>query len=189
MGIDAPQPGHWSEWRTWVVAALTSTGQPGYRFFVPAAEHGNVIVWITGAGAIQAGREEWNTVRIENGFPRYGEDITERQIPHDTGLLDRAVSFNKGCYLGQEIVERVRSRGHAGRKLVQLIIPGQTPPPVQTKLLLEEHDSGEITSAAYSPDRECVYALAYVRAKTFLPGATYSFEGGTATPVTEQRSL
>jgi len=178
MGIDTPETGHWTEWRTCAVAALSASGQRGFRFFVPLAEREATIGWIAGAGALQAGRLEWNTVRLENGLARYGEDITDRQIPHDTGLLDRAVSFNKGCYVGQEIVERVRSRGHAGRQLVHLLIPGPVAPVPHTKLWLGDREIGEITSAAYSPASDAVFALAYVRAQAFPSEAIFSFEGG-----------
>jgi folate-binding protein YgfZ len=178
MGIDTPAAGHWTEWRTNAVAALSATGQRGFRFFVPLAERAATIGWIAGAGALEAGRLEWNTVRLENGLARYGEDITDRQIPHDTGLLDRAVSFNKGCYVGQEIVERVRSRGHAGRQLVHLLIPGPIAPAPHTKLWLGDSEVGEITSAAYSPAAAAVFALAYLRTKAMQPEATYSLEGG-----------
>ena len=134
--------------------------------------------WIAGAGAAQAGREEWNIVRLENGLARYGEDITEREIPHETRLVDRAVSFSKGCYVGQEIVERVRSRGQVNRQFVHLLIPGQEAPAARTKLWLNDKEVGEVTSAAYSPANEMVVALGYVRGQTMLPDVVYSFDSG-----------
>ena len=178
MGIDAPEPGHWVEWRTWIVAALSVTGQRGFRFFVPRTERDNALGWIAGAGAAHAGREEWNVVRLENGAARYGEDITEREIPHETRLVDRAVSFSKGCYVGQEIVERVRSRGQVNRQLAHLLIPGREVPPAHTKLWLGEREVGELTSAAYSPANEKVVALGYVRGQTMQPDTVYSFHDG-----------
>lgn len=178
MGVTAPEAGHWTEWRTWVVAALSATGQQGFRFFVPLAERENLSGWILGAGALAAGGDECNVVRLENGIPRYGDDVTERQIPHDTGLVDRAISFNKGCYLGQEIVERVRSRGHAGRRLVSLRMQEESAPEAHTKLFLAGDEVGEVTSAAYSPAAGAVLALAYVRAKTVQPGVTYTYGDG-----------
>jgi aminomethyltransferase len=187
MGIAVPEAGHWTEWRTWVVAAISASGERGFRLFVPLAERENVAGWAAGAGAIPVGREEWNTVRLENGVPRYGEDITDRQIPHDTGLVDRAISFSKGCYLGQEIVERVRSRGHAGRKLLLLRIEGEAAPAAHTKLFASGEEVGEVTSAAYSPAAGAVLALAYVRAKTVQPGVVYAFEDGGAA-IIEPRS-
>lgn len=192
MGIDIPEQGHWREWRTWVVAALSASGERGFRFFVPAAERESVRGWIAGAGAIAAGRVESNTVRLENGIARYGADFTNREIPHETGLLERAISFSKGCYVGQEIVERVRSRGHANRILTHLIVQGENAPAPRTKLFAGEKEAGEITSAAYSPAQGAVFALAMVRTQTIQPGVTYSVEGGgsatLAAAATAQRS-
>ena len=102
--------------------------------------------------------------------------------------MERAISFSKGCYIGQEIVERVRSRGQVNRQLIQLRIPGETVPAARTKLFAGDRDVGEITSAAYSPAAQEVVALGYVRAQTLQPGATYSVEGGGLARLTEPRS-
>ncbi len=194
MGIDIPAAGHWCEWRTWVVAALSASGERGFRFFVPAPDREEVLGWIAGAGAVEASRLEWDTVRLEHGLARYAEDVTEREIPHETGLIDRAVSFKKGCYVGQEIVERVRSRGHANRILTHLRIEGEKAPSPKTKLIAGDKEAGEITSAAFSPANGCVFALAYVRSQTIQPGVKYGLEGGgeaaleIAAAATERRS-
>jgi tRNA-modifying protein YgfZ len=184
MGIHVPEAGRWVEWRTWVVAALSATGGRGFRYFVPMSEHLNAIEWIKGAGALEASRAEWNLVRIENGVARYGEDVTEREIPHETGLVERAISFSKGCYLGQEIVERVRSRGQVNRRLTRLRIAGTEAPAARTKLLLDDKEIGEITSAAYSPTYEAVVALGYVRTQGLAQaGAVFTLAGGGSVSV------
>ncbi|MEK7404792.1 MAG: glycine cleavage T C-terminal barrel domain-containing protein, partial [Acidobacteriota bacterium] len=102
------------------------------------------------------------TVRLEFGRPRYGEDISDKYLPQETQLL-HAVHFNKGCYLGQEIVERVRSRGMVHRLLVRLAIDAVEPPEAGTKITAGEREVGEITSAAFSPAAGKVLALGYVR--------------------------
>jgi aminomethyltransferase len=145
-----------------VVSALSSTGALGYRIHAPAGDRIALKEWLHGAGATEATPEEARAVRLENAKPRYGEDITEAQIPHETRQL-HAVHFNKGCYLGQEIVERVRSRGHVNRSLVQLLIDGPAPPQRGAKVLSGSSEVGEITSAAYSPVLGRVAALGYVR--------------------------
>ncbi len=132
--------------------AVTETGLPGRRFVV---ERGQVP-----PGAIS--KEAARVMRLENGRPRYGEDITEAHIAQETGQM-RAVHFSKGCYLGQEIVERVRSRGHVNRKLAHLRIEGSTAPEAGEKVLAGEKEVGEITSAAYSPAWNAVAALGYLR--------------------------
>lgn len=91
------------------------------------------------AGLTESNYDSW---RLEHFVPRYGEDITEKTLPQETAL-PTALHFQKGCYLGQEIVERIRSRGHVNRTLSGLIFEGDALP-VGTKL---EGDAGEITSS------------------------------------------
>ena len=100
-------------------------------------------------------------VRIENGKPLYGEDIRDTTLPQETQQM-QAVSFTKGCYLGQEIVERIRAQGRVNKKLERLELDGVEPPAAGTKLTVEGRDA-EITSAVYSPHFAKVIAMAYVR--------------------------
>src|SRR4051812_38058191 len=93
------------------IAPFTVTGQPGYRIYCSPVETANVIRLLEAAGVKPATAEDARVVRIENGKPRYGEDIFDTTLPQETEQM-HAVSFNKGCYLGQEIVERIRARGH-----------------------------------------------------------------------------
>ncbi len=148
--------------RSGVVIRASITGQPGFRMIVPAEEKAALIERLRAAGISEAGPEEARTVRIENGVPRYGEDITEAQIVHETRQL-HAVHFNKGCYLGQEIVERVRARGQVHRMLYPIRIETQTPPPAGEKVFSGGEECGFVTSAAWSPAQACVRALAYLR--------------------------
>lgn len=157
-----PPPFGIIQWQNGLLARLSSTGQPGFRVFTDRGQHTTVEGWLIGAGAIPATAEEARTVRIENARPRFSEDFGERQIPHETQLL-HAISFQKGCYLGQEIVERVRSRGNVNRKLVQLSSDSAEPVKPGEKLTLEGKEVGEITSSAISPANGKQYALGYVR--------------------------
>ena len=102
------------------------------------------------------------TVRLENGRPVYGMDFSDANIAHETRLM-HAMHFSKGCYLGQEIVERVRSRGHVNRQLVPLRIDAAIAPARGGKVMDGDKEAGEITSAAYSPALKLVCALAIVR--------------------------
>ena len=117
----------------------------------------------------EATPQEARTVRIEHGRPRYGEEITERYLVQETGQL-HAVSFSKGCYLGQEIVERVRSRAQIHRVLRRLEIDLAEPPEAGSKLKSGEADAAEIASAVFSPALGKVVALAYVRTSYAEPG-------------------
>jgi aminomethyltransferase len=107
-------------------------------------------------------------VRLEHGRPRYSEDISDRFLAQEANQ-PHALNFSKGCYLGQEIVERVRSRGQIHRVLMPLILETKEPPAPGAKLLVDAASAAEITSAAYSPALDKVVALAYVRTEHARP--------------------
>jgi aminomethyltransferase len=150
------------EWGSGFAAHVASTGPQGIRLFLPAEEKDHLIQRLAAANIPEATREEARTVRIENGKPRYGEEISDRYLVQETQVLN-AVHFNKGCYLGQEIVERVRSRGQVHRLLTPVRIQAGTPPAPGTKLVANGEAVGEIASAAFSPALGEVVGLAYVR--------------------------
>lgn len=170
-----------AEWGLCQVAHMTSTGSPGYFLFVPNEEKEEVI---NSLGIPQAGAEEAEVVRLENGRPKYGVDFTDANIPHETQLLD-AVHFSKGCYLGQEIVERVRSRGQVNRVLTHLEIETQTPPAHGTKVSSGDKEVGQITSAALSPTRGKVVGFGILRAESL--GGELLVEGAKLTPLEQAR--
>jgi folate-binding protein YgfZ len=118
-------------------------------------------------------------VRLENGTPRYGEDIFDTTLPQETQLA-HALHFQKGCYLGQEIVERIRSRGHVNRLLTALAIESAEVPAKGTPILADAVPVGEITSAAFSPALGKTAALGYVRASHAAPGTALTVEGRAA---------
>ena len=130
----------------------------------------------------QATAEEARTVRLEKGIPRYGEDLSERYLVQETQQL-QAVHFSKGCYLGQEIVERVRSQGKVHRLLTPIRITATIPPPPGTKLTANGSPAGEITSAAYSPALNEVVALAYLRSEVIDTRAAMTIETETTVQV------
>lgn len=143
-----------------IVTHASSTGKDGLRIFVP---HAKKTALLEALQALPVAAEaEARTVRIENGVARYGEEITERFLVQETGAL-HAVHFTKGCYLGQEIVERVRSRAQVHRHLTRLIIHAQELPAAGTKLQADGKDAAEIVSAVHSPALNAIAALAYVR--------------------------
>jgi aminomethyltransferase len=116
-------------------------------------------------------------LRIAAGIPRYGQDIRERDLPQETEQ-QRAVHFNKGCYIGQEIVERIRSRGNVHRKFTGFEVHGSLPA-VGTKLQTNGRDVGEITSAASLPlgGAERLVALGYIRREIATPGKQFEVDG------------
>ena len=140
------------------------TGQPGFRFVVGAERKDDWTGRLeqTGAGVAAATAEDCLAVRVENQVARHGDDFFTTSLPHETQRLDR-VSFTKGCYLGQEIVERVRSRGQVNRVLVGIEIEGEDPPESGADVLLEGKRVGALSSPVYSRKLGCVVAFAILR--------------------------
>ena len=174
-GVAAPvQDFHFTLWGERLVVKMSATGLPGYRIIAPAADLPALL-----EGAPVATAEEMEEARIENGHPRYGVDFSETHIAHETGLM-HALHFNKGCYLGQEIVERVRSRGLVQRQLVALKIAGEAVPEPGATVMAGEAESGKITSAVYSKAQHCVRALGYARTLHIQGGAALTVGGASA---------
>jgi aminomethyltransferase len=157
----------WREAGDATTARISLTGQPGFRIYAAASAADEIIRRLALAGAQPATEEDARLVRLENGRPRYCEDIRDTSLPQETGQM-HAVSFTKGCYLGQEIVERIRAQGHVNRKLVQLRLDSVAP--AGAKLTADGAEAGEITSSIYSPAQGNAVALAYVRANYAAPG-------------------
>ena len=162
--LGAPVPGSdyaHLPWGEATVASASLTGQPGFRIFCPAEQTAELIRRLESAGAKAASAEDARLVRIENGKPRYGEDIRETSLPQETQQM-HGVSFTKGCYLGQEIVERIRARGHVNRKLTRIELPGNDPARPGSTVEIDGKQA-EVTSSIYSPQFGKAIALAYVR--------------------------
>lgn len=180
--IGAPVPAApWNHaaWNGAHVAACSATGQPGFRILAPNGLGPELIGALESAGAAAVSEDIARLVRVENGVPRYGDDIFDHTLPQETRQM-HAVHFNKGCYLGQEIVERIRARGHVNRALAKVRIEGVEPPARGAKLEAEGAEAGEITTAVFSPAECGVIALAYLRAQHARPGAVLSLAGRRA---------
>jgi len=137
---------------------------------------------LVNAGAKPAGSSALNLFRISRGIPQMGEDIRDKDLPQETGQT-RALNFTKGCYLGQEIVERIRSRGAVHRQFAAFDVTGALPAP-GTKIVTDdpekgEKEVGEITSSAELPlpAGNRAVALGYLRREA----ADKSLRAGTAT--------
>ncbi|HZT40365.1 MAG TPA: glycine cleavage T C-terminal barrel domain-containing protein [Bryobacteraceae bacterium] len=174
-----PAPYASEQWGARLVANLSYTGSPGYFIMAPAEERASLMEQIESAGIEAADEEAFRVVRLEHGKPRYGEDMSERYLAQEANQM-HALHFSKGCYLGQEIVERVRSRAQIHRRLLPLSIDADQPPAAGTKLTKNGAPAAEITSAAFSPALGHAVALAYVRTE-YKPGDVLSCDGATAT--------
>jgi len=180
--LSAPVPAasySFASWKDGTVARLDTTGKGGFFLLIPAEEKRAVTSRLIKAGFPEATPEDARIVRIENGRPRYGEEITERYLVQETDQL-RAVNFGKGCYLGQEIVERVRSRAQIHRVLRRLEIDANDPPAAGIKLKSGDADAAEIASAVFSPALGKTVALAYVRTQFADPGTPVTLDGVSA---------
>jgi len=124
-----------------------------------------------------------SATRLAQGVPWFGYDFGEKQIPHEAGLQDSHISYTKGCYTGQEIVERVRSRGQVNRERVRLAFSGDIVPEAGTVLTLDGKEVGYVTRAARIWDPTRIIGMGYVRKETTPPGAVLQWSGGTATVV------
>jgi folate-binding protein YgfZ len=122
-------------------------------------------------------------LRLAQGVPWFGYDFGEKQIPHEAGLQDSHISYTKGCYTGQEIVERVRSRGQVNRQRVRLVFSGDVVPEANTALILDGKEVGYVTRAAraWDSDPPRILGMAYVRKEATTPGTVLQWPGGTTT--------
>ncbi|MDQ2944732.1 MAG: folate-binding protein [Acidobacteriota bacterium] len=155
-----------AEWGRWLVARLSYTGGTGYALFAPIEDKAELVRQL---GASEGSAQEFEIARLENGKPRYGQDISERYLAQEVNQPS-ALHFSKGCYLGQEIVERVRSRGQVHRVLMPVALETQVVPAPGTKLQVDGKDVAELTSAGFSPALNKVVGLAYVRMEYAKPG-------------------
>ncbi len=122
-------------------------------------------------------------LRLAQGVPWFGYDFGEKQIPHEAGLQDSHISYTKGCYTGQEIVERVRSRGQVNRQRVRLSFSGDVVPEAGTTLTLDGKEVGYVTRAARTWDSDSlrILGMAYVRKEASASGTALLWTNGTAT--------
>jgi folate-binding protein YgfZ len=181
-GLGAPIPEKpWAHcvWNGVMLAKVSYTGAPGLRFFVPTSEKARMIEMLEKAGASAASAEAARIVRLEHFQPRYGDDIFAATLSQETQQT-HAVSFTKGCYIGQEIVERVRSRGLVHRLLAGVEIDSAEVPAPDTRLFHGEENVGKMASAAFSPALGKVVGLACLRRELAEPGTALSVDGYAA---------
>jgi folate-binding protein YgfZ len=127
------------------------------------------------------GRDRFEAFRIAAGVPRLGVDMDEKTIPQEALLERDAVSFTKGCFLGQELVTRIDTRGHVNRHLRRLRVDGAAVPPRGAAVVVDGRDVGTVTSAAAVPDEDRVVALGMVRREVEPPAVvTLRWDAGEA---------
>ena len=159
-----------------ICANVPRGASAGFDLFVPtpalAAVADKLIAAAKELGGRAAGWQALETLRIEAGLPRFGADMDESTLPGEAGLDARAVSYSKGCYIGQEVIARIRTYGQVARALRGLRLPDDLPalPQHGDKLLHDGKEVGFITSAVRSPTLPANIALGYVRRECNQPG-------------------
>ncbi len=144
-------------------------GVSGFDLFVPnnslSAVADKLIAAVKQIGGRAIGWTAFETVRIENGIPRFGADMDETNIPLECGIESRAIVYNKGCYIGQEVINRIHSVGHVNKELRGLCLANdlKTFPQRGDELFHAGKEVGYVTSAVKSPALNANIALGYVR--------------------------
>jgi folate-binding protein YgfZ len=153
---------------------------PSYEIWLAPESASPLRDALQAAGASPVGRDALELYRVALGVPRYGQDIRERDLPQETDQ-QRALNFNKGCYVGQEIVERIRSRGNVHRRFTGFMVSEVAPAP-GAKIQLQAKDVGEVTSSAVIPasNGDQAVALGYIRREVAVPGQEVEIAGSSA---------
>ena len=160
---------------SWNAASVTAirashTAEDGVDVFVDRPDGFELIERFANAGVVRVEAETLETLRIEAGVPRFGIDMDETNVVSETNL-DDAVSFTKGCYIGQEIIARIKYRGHVAKKLTGLTLEVKNVPAAGEVIRSNDgKDIGRVTSATLSPKLDCAIALGYVRYEYLAAG-------------------
>lgn len=165
LGEEAPALAHEAfAWEAAEVRVIRHDfiGMTGIEFDLPPIAGRTFWERLIEAGAVPVGRDAAEVLRIEAGVPLWGLDIDEETLPAETGQLERAVHFAKGCYTGHEIIERMRSRGVVSKRLRRLEIDGAERIETPAELHAGERVVGRVTSAARRPEGVGWVALGYV---------------------------
>lgn len=168
-----------------IVRGSGESGETEAWIACSSGEVENVRKAVRAAGALPVGEAAWESLRIETGTPLFGADVDPGVLLPEVPFEDR-VSYSKGCYLGQEVVVRIRDRGHVNRTLRGLVLDGQSPPARDDRVLAGADEVGRVTSATWSYGLGRPIALAFVRRQHAEPGTVLAVAvaGGERLPAT-----
>jgi folate-binding protein YgfZ len=169
--------------RAATVRRVEYAGPISYFVQIASANAPAVIDALIAAGATRCETPAVESARLEAGFPLFGMDITTENLPQEVARDAQAISFTKGCYLGQETVARIDAIGHVNRVLVGLKFEGTEVPACSTAILAGDQQIGHVTSATWSPRLAAPLALAYLRRNHAKPGNVLSSSVGPATVI------
>lgn len=183
LGVDIPEPLQLREATTPDGPVLLLSSEPGatrrFLFVAEPAVLAALRAALVAKGLPEVSAETLEHLRLLEGAPRYATDIRDRDLPQETNQ-PQALHFNKGCYLGQEIVERIRSRGQVHRLFTKFELTGSLPGELPAPLESNGKPAGELTSAAQVGDK--LLALGYARREFLDTHQPLTYSGGSAIP-------
>jgi folate-binding protein YgfZ len=167
----------WNDTALYLIRA-THTAEKGFDLFVNSERAPALFDALTKAGARPVGFDALETLRIEAGIARYGVDVDETNVVLEAPL-DDAVSFNKGCYIGQEIIARIHWRGHVAKKMTGLSFDGRVEIGSEDKVRIPDgKEIGRVTSATFSPKLNRTIALGLIKYDYLAPGTNVLVHSG-----------
>ncbi len=156
------------------------TGSGGVLISAKKESIAAIVDALLAAGAVRCGAAAMETPRIEAGWPIFGVDISDKNLPQEVDRNARAISFTKGCYLGQETVARIDALGHVNKTLCGVRFSGNEIPSPGVELRAGDAAVGTVTSATFSPRLSAPLALVYLRRGFNMPGTKLVAPSGEA---------
>jgi folate-binding protein YgfZ len=147
----------------------------GYEAIVPREAADEAFRRCTAVGAVPIGEETWNVLRAEAGLPLYGVDVDETTTMPELG--QRGISYDKGCYIGQEVVARIKYIGHVNRRFVGFVCEGSSVPEARSTVQVQGKDVGYVTTGVFSPGLDKPIALGFVNRAAGEPGTAVVLAG------------
>ncbi len=162
-----------------IITRVTDTGEPGFDVYVERGRAGALTDALARADVVELGTDDAEVLRVEAGVPAFHRDMDEDTIPLEAGIEQHAISMNKGCYVGQEVIVRVLHRGHGrvARRLVGVTLDGAAVPSSGASVQRGEQEIGRITTAVRSVALDRPIALAYLQRDYIQPGTSVTVAG------------
>lgn len=165
-----------------IVTSIADVGEPGFDIYLPTEAREALVDALGAAGVPELDAGTAETLRVEAGVPLFHRDMDEETIPLEAGIEERAISFTKGCYVGQEVIIRVLHRGHGrvARRLVSLAVEGSVVPERSAPIEAGSKVVGQVTSAVWSPRSGAPIALGYVQRDVAEPDTIVRISSASA---------
>ena len=155
-----------------------SLSRLGYEIWAPRGDADQILGFFTDHGVTTVDHSVWDVLRTEAGIPVYGIDIDETTTMPELG--ETGISYDKGCYIGQEVVAKVKYIGHVNRRFAGLVIDGRYLPPAKSPIRKGGRDVGYVTTALFSPGLDQAIGLGFVSRSAYAPGTEVEVGAGTA---------